>query len=131
MPEEIPEVDCLPEVLIGEKAAITGRWQLLTAYGGYKGVWPNEELDFSCDKVIYEFFPDGTLKVTSTVGRFPQDDYIYEFTGNLVSYLFPDGMVTDPCCNLQIDGMSADCTVMKSVMAISTHTDGLFFVRIE
>lgn len=151
MSEDMPKVACLMEVIFGEKADITGKWQLLSANGGFKGLWPNETFDFTCDTIIYEFFEEGTfkdsskiakypqielfnfkhtfgtLRVTSNVERFYEGVYTYDFRGNLIGHpLMVDGG------NLLIDDIPViGCTVMQSIMSITTSTDGMIFARIE
>ncbi len=149
IPEDIPDVACIPDMIEGKKGEIAGKWKLLTNNNNnadyYKPQW---DIDYSCDTIIYEFleewrletelsFPvekfspwvrtSGTLIVKSSIERFPQNVFRYEFKGNPVFH---------PLCGwgftLSIEGKEYNCTVMKSVMEIFfIGTGRMFFVRIE
>ncbi len=123
-PLEIPEIACLPQIVSGKKADITGKWQLLTVGPGYLALWINPgPIDLSCDKIMYEFSANRTLKVTSDHEWFTAGTYGYSYHASIC---YPD-------YNLRLidEKTESYCTVMPSVMLILTPGHRMLFGRIK
>ena len=151
MTEDIPEVDCLPDMIEGKEEDITGKWKLLKIDINYGVPWRDNSFDYSCDSIIYEFtekarydehlpyLPEqlspiihtsGTLRVRGEIREdiqlFQQGEYTYHFRGNLIGHpLMMDWG------NLKIDDDRYSCTVMNSLMRLGDQPYIMLFVRIE
>jgi hypothetical protein len=80
--ENFSYLKCAPELKIGVKDDIIGKWKLVetwTMIGIEDNAVVNDTIDVSCKNIFYEFKPDKTLTITGEGDDIPAGTYSYSY----------------------------------------------------
>jgi hypothetical protein len=122
-------VKCPSPVKTGKVDSIAGKWKLLVERNG------DDEIDRSCEEVVYHFKPDRTLTVSRDDETEEDMDYEYGWYP-FCSRCLPSSV---PHPNLKMGSSEVYCWVLYKTMVVYPPSDleiegwppSLFFLRID
>jgi hypothetical protein len=126
---ELPRQKCRVQSVDGQLDDVLGKWRLIGMRNFYMQTGKVQDVDFSCDNVIYHFNENAVVLVEGNADDnfYPEGEYDFEldltpFHETMQGFTLKIGKTSWPCY-IQSDRMTLD----------SSPTDGsvLYFVRVE